>query len=103
MFFPRFTKDEKRGKSTETVASENADNSTIERFSPKSFEDVEDIIDRLVGGEPAIVSLSLVRADTAQRVVDLLSGATYAIGGNLSRLENDLYVFTPGGTKIVKR
>ncbi|MBO4323428.1 MAG: cell division protein SepF [Clostridia bacterium] len=56
----------------------------------------------LSDGEPVIVSLSQISDATAQRVVDLLSGATYAIGGSLSKLENDLFVFTPSGVKTNK-
>lgn len=97
MFFSRFTKDKGENKGNEQADSNFG---AIAKFSPRSFDDVEVIIDKLVNGEPAIVSLASVRSDTAQRVVDLLSGATYAIGGNLSKLENDLYVFTPSGVKI---
>lgn len=74
-------------------------NSNIETFKPTSFEDVAEIIDRLLDGSPAIVNLSEVRENTAQRVVDLLSGAIYAINGNLCELQKDVYIFTPNGVK----
>ncbi len=74
-------------------------NSNIEAFKPTSFEDVAEIIDRLLDGSPVIVNLSEVRESTAQRVVDLLSGAIYAINGNLCELQKDVYIFTPSGVK----
>ncbi len=73
--------------------------STISEFSPKSFDEVAEIIDVLVEGKPAIVRLDGVSEKTAQRVVDLLSGAIYAINGNLCELDKDLYIFTPNGVK----
>ena len=92
----------KESEKNKKEREENGNNSTIAKFSPKSYDEVASIIDLLASGEPAIVSLSSVGDATAQRVIDLLSGATYAIGGNLSKLDNDLYVFTPSGVKTKK-
>ena len=74
-------------------------NSNISTFKPTSFEDVAEIIDQLLEGKPVIVNLTEVRENTAQRVVDLLSGAIYAINGNLCELQKDVYIFTPNGVK----
>lgn len=71
----------------------------IEVFKPKSFDEVAQIIDRLLEGKPVIVHLTDVRETTAQRVIDLLSGAIYAINGNLCELKKDVYIFTPSGVK----
>ena len=70
---------------------------SINRYRPKSFDDVAAIIDRLLSGEPVIVDVSAVSPQTAQRVVDLMSGAIYAIDGNMGELTKDVYVFTPRG------
>lgn len=74
--------------------------STITIFHPRSFDDVASIIDLLCEGKPAIVHLNEVSAATAQRVTDLLSGAVYAINGNMCELEKDIYIFTPNGVKV---
>ncbi|MBQ7374027.1 MAG: cell division protein SepF [Clostridia bacterium] len=74
-------------------------NSNIDIFKPRSFDDVAKIIDTLLAGRPAIVHLSEVRESTAQRVVDLLSGAVYAINGGVSELQKDIYIFTPNGVR----
>ena len=60
---------------------------TIKNFAPSSFDDVAKIIDHLLLGQPAIVHLTAVRETTAQRVIDILTGAIYAINGNLSELQ----------------
>ena len=36
-------------------------------------------------------------AGTASRVIDILSGAIYALGGGMAELERDIYIFTPDG------
>ena len=43
------------------------------------------------------MDVSAVSPQTAQRVVDLMSGAIYAIDGNMGELTKDVYVFTPRG------
>ena len=82
------------------VADDRAPKSTISIFHPRSFDDVASIIDLLCEGKPAIVHLNEVSAATAQRVTDLLSGAVYAINGNMCELEKDVYIFTPNGVKV---
>ncbi|HBF86515.1 MAG TPA: hypothetical protein DDW54_02420 [Clostridiales bacterium] len=100
--FNFLTKTKNREKPTEEKpVGEKVDFSgNINTFAPKSFDDVRDIIDCLLEGKPAIVDLSAVRASTAQRVLDILSGATYAINGNMGKIAGDAYICTPNGVKI---
>lgn len=66
----------------------------IDEFRPRSFDDVAAIIDCLMGGKPAIVYLTEVRDTTAQRVLDILSGAAYALYGNVGEIGDETYLFT---------
>ena len=64
---------------------------------PRSFADVEEIIDRLKDGLTVIVYLNELSAATAQRVTDILSGAIYALGGGVAQLQKDMFIFDPEG------
>ncbi len=64
---------------------------------PKSFADVEEIIDRFKDKQNVIVYLNEVNEGTATRVKDILSGAIYALGGGMVMLQKDMYMFTPDG------
>ena len=75
-------------------------NGNIENFHPRSFDDVAVIIDHLLAGKPAIVHLTEVKPTTAQRVIDLLSGAIYVLNGNLCELKKEVYIFTPNGVRV---
>ena len=66
---------------------------------PRSFADVEEIIDRLRERQSVIVYLNEVNGATAQRVTDMLSGAIYALGGGMAPLQKDMYIFTPDGVE----
>ena len=71
----------------------------IKIFQPNSFEDVADIIDVLNMGKPVIVNLKDLKDSTAQRVLDILCGAIYALKGGLCELETNIYVLTPDGVE----
>ena len=75
-------------------------NGNIDSFYPRSFDDIAGIIDHLLAGKPAIVHLTEVKPTTAQRVIDLLSGAIYVLNGNLCELKKDVYIFTPNGVRV---
>ena len=106
-FFEFLTGGRSNGKKTSDVQKLNSENDSlsagngnIENFRPRSFDDVAIIIDHLLSGKPAIVHLGEVKESTAQRVIDLLSGAIYVMNGNLCELKKDAYIFTPNGIRI---
>ena len=90
----------------QTKPNDYSGSGSIMRCTPKSFDDVASCIDKLMDGNPVIVDVSAVStakdatsSATAQRVIDLMSGAIYAIDGNMGELSKDVYVFTPRGMK----
>ncbi len=67
---------------------------------PRSYADVEEIIDRLKDKLTVIVYLNELNAATAARVTDMLSGAIYALNGGMAKLEKDMFIFTPDGVDV---
>ena len=47
-------------------------------YHPVSYEDTQSIIDNLKNRKPVIVNMEELELDTAQRILDFLSGAVYA-------------------------
>lgn len=79
------------------IENYNKKNSPVQIRRPRSFADVEEIIDNLRADKPVIVYLNELKAETVKRVLDILSGAIYALGGGLYELEKDMFIFTPDG------
>lgn len=77
--------------------------STFWVFTPNYYEDVSVIIDHLKNNQGVIVKLGELDPAIGQRIIDLLSGAVYALSGNITPLENASYLLVPGGVKIVTR
>lgn len=75
-------------------------NGPLTVFHPKSFRDVENIISTLKSGRQAIVYLNELSTSTGYRVLDMLSGAVFALDGGVYELENNVFIFTPNGISI---
>ncbi|MBQ9486146.1 MAG: cell division protein SepF [Clostridia bacterium] len=70
-------------------------------FEPTSYKEVEKIIDALKDGKNAVVHLEKLKSETAIRVIDLLSGAIYALGGGVYEMEDNIFMFSPTGVEIL--
>lgn len=75
-------------------------NGPLTVFHPKSFKDVENIISTLKKGQQAIVYLNELTTATGYRVLDMLSGAVFALDGGVYELENNVFIFTPNGINV---
>ena len=69
-------------------------------FSPTSYKDVEVIIDCLKVNKTAIVHLTQLKTETAIRILDMLSGAVYALNGGVYEMEKNIFMFNPNGVEV---
>ena len=69
-------------------------------FKPTSYNDIAKIIDALKDGKSAVVHLNELKQETALRVLDIVSGAVYALNGGVYEMEKNVYMFSPTGVEI---
>ena len=68
---------------------------------PATLEDIKIIIDGLRSGCSALVNFNKVaKAALTQRMLDYLSGATYALGGAVRKVQEGQYLVTASGISI---
>ncbi|MDR0519527.1 MAG: cell division protein SepF [Clostridiales Family XIII bacterium] len=67
---------------------------------PKLFEDSTKLVDNLKTRKPVIINLEKVERDTARKIFDFLSGATYALSGNVQKITNNIFVFLPENVDV---
>lgn len=67
---------------------------------PRSYDEVEQIADHLKERQPVIVSLEGVDQALSRRIVDFVSGTTYALDGTIHRIGNDIFLFAPMNVSI---
>ena len=89
--------------SKEYYENESRRASNFLMFAPSSYDDVEIIIDHLKNHEAVIINLKEIKNTVAQRILDFISGAIYALDGSIQPIENGLFLLTPGGVNIMHK
>jgi len=69
-------------------------------LQPQSMEDTQTVIDNLRLGKPVIVNLENLSGDAAQRLLDFISGAIYALEGNVRKVSRGIFLLAPDGVDI---
>ena len=70
---------------------------------PRAYSESTQIADHLKRRNSVVVNLKRVTADQAKRIVDFLSGTLYAIGGDLQKLGNGIFLCTPKNIDVEGR
>lgn len=60
---------------------------------PRSFDDSVEIVKHLKSRKSVIVNLQYLDNDISQRVIDFVSGATFAMDGTQERVGNGVFIF----------
>ncbi len=69
-------------------------------IEPRSFDECPKLVDNLKGKRPVIINLEKIDTDTARKIFDFLSGATYALDGNVQRVANNIFIFAPENVDV---
>ncbi|NMB20477.1 MAG: cell division protein SepF [Firmicutes bacterium] len=69
-------------------------------MEPRNYEDVKEYVVHLRNRRSLILRLHLVDKREAQRIVDFMSGTTYALEGNMRKLGETIFCFTPSSVVI---
>ena len=70
---------------------------------PRAYSESQTIADHLKGRNSVVVNLKRVTNDQAKRIIDFLSGTLYAIGGDMQKLGNGIYLCTPKNVNVEGR
>ncbi len=69
-------------------------------IEPQSFEECPKLVDSLKSRRPVIINLEKIESESARKIFDFLSGATYALNGNVQKVANNIFVFAPENVDI---
>ena len=68
---------------------------------PKSFDECPKLVDSLKSRKPVIIKLEKLENEKARKIFDFLSGATYALNGNVQKVANNIFVFAPDNVDVL--
>jgi cell division inhibitor SepF len=64
------------------------------------FGDARQIADSVMTGQPVIVNLQAATRELKRRMIDFCSGVTYALGGSMERIANNVFLITPSDVEL---
>ncbi|MEG0799284.1 MAG: cell division protein SepF [Bacilli bacterium] len=67
---------------------------------PRAYSESQQISDHLKQRNSVVVNFKRVTSDQAKRIIDFLSGTLYAIGGDLQKIGNGIYLCTPKNINV---
>ena len=70
--------------------------------TPRSFTDVREYADSLMGGAAILVSFEAVDAALKNRIFDYLNGVSYIVSASVEYISDDLLMYAPSQVTVAK-
>jgi cell division inhibitor SepF len=70
-------------------------------MQPETFDDAREVCDHLKNKKPVVVNLETLNKETAQRVVDFLSGSVYGLDGDIQKISTGIFLIAPNNVDIM--
>lgn len=83
-----------------TVNSNSAKQIKVMVVEPLSFDDAQNVADHLKNKKPVVVNFENTDADVAKRIIDFISGTTYALAGNIQKVGNNIFLCAPSNVDV---
>ena len=68
--------------------------------APSRFGDAQEIGDLVKQNSPVIVNLQVSDRDLSRRMIDFCSGLTYALGGTMEKVADQVFLLTPSNVEV---
>ena len=96
----RVPKSPARSNSTTKIVKMGATNMAVCVIKPTTVDEEREIADTLLSGRAVIINLEGIEVDQAQRIIDFMSGACFAIKGNLQSVSKYIFIATPDTIEV---
>ena len=70
-------------------------------YHPISYEDTQNIIDNMKSRKPVIVNMEELEIECAQRILDFMAGAVYALNGTIFKIARGIFVVAPNNYDVI--
>ena len=92
---------ERKANNPKVVSLPSNGRSKMIVYYPVSYEDTKNIIDNLKSRKPIIVNMESIDVEVAQRILDFISGACYALGGVVYKVSSKIFAVGPADYDII--
>jgi len=75
-------------------------NPQITIVDPRLYSEVQEIADYVLNNQTVIINFRRMDHEQATKMIDFLMGVTYAVKGDIQRLDEELFICTPQSVKV---
>ncbi|GFZ30494.1 cell division protein SepF [Clostridium zeae] len=87
-------------KNNKVVNIHSAASAKVMITKPSAYEDATEICDALKSRKIVVVNTSNLENKIAQRLLDFISGACFALAGELQEVERGVYILSPSNVEV---
>lgn len=85
----------------EKTVSFGGNDTQVVLFNPKSFDEAGELVSYLNQARSLVMTLEGVQTENARRLLDFMSGITFALGGRITPISAKTYFITPENVDVV--
>ena len=78
----------------------NGRGSEVYVIKPQDFNEAQTVTDFLKDGKAIIINMEGIELSLAQRIIDFIGGATYALDGSLQAISGNIFVAAPADIEV---
>ncbi|MGN1399740.1 MAG: cell division protein SepF [Erysipelotrichaceae bacterium] len=67
---------------------------------PRSYDDAKEVAQYLLAGKAVIVNIHKLNESSATRLLDYLTGVSFAIKGSFQKVDNNVFLFAPNDMPV---
>lgn len=65
-----------------------------------SFDDAQQVADHIRNHKPVVVNFENTNGDIAKRIIDFISGTTYALSGDIKKVGKNVFMCAPDNVSV---
>ncbi len=69
-------------------------------IEPTSFDDAQQVADHIRNHKPVVVNFENTNGDIAKRIIDFISGTTYALSGDIKKVGKNVFMCAPDNVSV---
>lgn len=69
-------------------------------IEPVSFDDAQQVADHIRNHKPVVVNFENTNSDIAKRIIDFISGTTYALSGDIKKVGKNVFMCAPNNVSV---
>ncbi len=82
------------------TSNENVVRTKITTIKPKNFSDAQTVANCLRDNIPVVMNFEDTDRGDAKRIIDFISGTTYAIDGEIRKVSDDVFICAPENVTV---